>query len=61
MITIKAINQTCILCGDKADILWPIVDSHIESKPYCKHCLKKESDKITMALKETELLDRPKK
>lgn len=43
---ILAEENDCIVCGNKADVFWPVVDPEIQAQPYCNKCLKLEQDKI---------------
>lgn len=47
---INAKDKECIICGEQADVFWPVIDPDIEASPHCNKCVKKEKKKLLEAL-----------
>lgn len=47
---INAKDKKCCICGEQADVFWPVIDPDIEAHPYCDKCVKKEKMKLLEAL-----------
>lgn len=47
---VKASDCKCCVCGNKAEVFWPVIDPDIPSHPYCRTCVEKEKAKLMIEL-----------
>lgn len=47
---VKASDCKCIVCGEQAEVFWPVIDPDIPAHPYCRKCLNKEQLKLLKRL-----------
>lgn len=51
---IKASDCKCCVCGEQAEVFWPIIDPDIPSNPYCKKCVKEAQYELLLKLHEID-------
>jgi len=52
--TIQAKDCKCIVCGEQAEVFWPVIDPDIPSHPYCRPCAKNAQIRVMIELVEAE-------
>lgn len=51
---ILASECKCIICGEQADVFWPVIDPDIKANPYCNKCIEQEKIKLLIAMDEVD-------
>jgi hypothetical protein len=56
---IYAKDCKCVVCGEQAEVFWPVIDPDIPSHPYCRTCARSAQIKVYIELMESEKKEKP--